>query len=190
MSIADELEKLANLRDSGVLTEGEFNGQKAKIIGKEEPFMFKKTAKQKNEAQETFQNNNVNTKTLKESTDKNSASVAFLELFIFLGGCYYFLYSGSLPPIDVSPEVEIIVAIKDCEYESWFSKDIHCTLTEKVGYQIRNYSLKAVGYNKKGNKIAGDPFPSQGIGPGESYRGSVLFYIGKENIDKIVISYN
>lgn len=33
LSIADELTKLAHLRDSGVLTDDEFNAQKAKLLG-------------------------------------------------------------------------------------------------------------------------------------------------------------
>jgi hypothetical protein len=33
ISVADELAKLAQLRDSGVLTEEEFAGQKAKLLG-------------------------------------------------------------------------------------------------------------------------------------------------------------
>lgn len=38
MSIADELEKLANLRDNGALTEDKFQRQKAKFLGKNTPY--------------------------------------------------------------------------------------------------------------------------------------------------------
>ena len=37
MSVADELKKLAELRDSGVLTEAEFEKQKAKVLGEQAP---------------------------------------------------------------------------------------------------------------------------------------------------------
>ena len=67
MSVADELEKLANFRDNGVLTEGEFQVQKAKILGKKEPPIIDKVVAQKNETQEIIEKYGVNTKNIYET---------------------------------------------------------------------------------------------------------------------------
>lgn len=98
MSIADELEKLANLRDKGVLTEDEFRFQKAKIIGKQEPPISGKVVEQKNEDQEIIEKYKVNTKAF-QVDGKNNKILGFIILITLFYGlikCSSSLLSSSI----------------------------------------------------------------------------------------------
>lgn len=82
MSIADELEKLANLRDKGALTEDEFQSQKIKILHKKKSSLIEKKAvnnsdidEKKGNKQIINENNNVIT-----NTEQSSSNISIVEM--------------------------------------------------------------------------------------------------------------
>jgi hypothetical protein len=198
MSIADELEKLANLRDSDVLTEGEFQVQKAKILGKNKPPIIEVASKNDSPSKET--------KKLKREVQHMSGAKLFfiiiaglIPFFILLNIIGNFFYTREkvaanfLPQLEViTPELNKWLDFKECnpyragDYVA--ASAIKCVLTSKDGWRIPNHALVAIGYDNNGNKISSTPFPNEVINPGDSFKGEVYFHYPINEIAKVEIS--
>jgi Short C-terminal domain len=103
MSIADELEKLANLRDSGVLTEDEFRGQKAKILGKYKPPQIEKGDENNIEGKKASTGTVALDKsdTTAKTASKKDEIVSYITILFlaYLGYSYFYTGSSSLENI-------------------------------------------------------------------------------------------
>jgi Short C-terminal domain len=116
MSIADELEKLANLRDKGVLTEDEFLFQKAKILGKKEPPIIENVVDQKNESKESIEKCNANTKTFPVNDKQNSLIKNLSQKFI-----EFSLLASYLIPIAALVRFWIVTSHNFSEFFIWLA---------------------------------------------------------------------